>query len=68
MNEDLKIVLELQNMLKESLVPLSVQKDIHERCSKIKRGNVTLSEIKGSDPFMEEVFEMARKRVENNKK
>ncbi|MCT2535716.1 hypothetical protein NC661_06400 [Aquibacillus koreensis] len=64
MNQEVKVVEELQKMMTTNEVPVSVQEDINELCQKFSQGTASLNELQHGDPFIEEVVQKAIKRIE----
>ena len=63
MNQETKIANELQKMLIENLIPVSVQEDINVLSEKLDNGDITLGELENKDQFVVEVIQKAKNRI-----
>ncbi len=63
MNQETKIANELQKMLTENQIPVSVQEDINVLSEKLANGDITLGELENKDQFVEEVIQKAKNRI-----
>jgi hypothetical protein len=63
MNQETKVANELQKMLIENSVPVSVQEDINELSDKLANGEITLGELENKDQFVAEVIKKAKNRI-----
>jgi hypothetical protein len=63
MNQETKVANELQKMLTENLVPVSVQEDINALSDKLANGDITLGELENKDQFIVEVIQKAKNRI-----
>ena len=63
MNQETKIANELQKMLTENQIPVSVQEDINVLSEKLANGELTLGELVNKDQFVVEVIQKAKNRI-----
>jgi cytochrome b involved in lipid metabolism len=52
MDQEKRLAEELNKMLKEDKVPLSVSEDVHEICRSLDAGEMTINDLQGKDAFI----------------
>lgn len=62
-NQETKIANELQKMLTENQIPVSVQEDIIVLSEKLANGELTLGELENKDQFVVKVIQKAKNRI-----
>lgn len=62
-NQETKIANELQKMLTENQIPVSVQEDIKVLSEKLANRELTLGELENKDQFVVEVIQKAKNRI-----
>ncbi|MFD1738927.1 hypothetical protein ACFSCX_20655 [Bacillus salitolerans] len=55
---------ELNEMINEDNIPLSITEDIHEITARLQRGEMMVSDLKGMDVFIEEKIKEAMQRLQ----
>ncbi|WP_088105620.1 hypothetical protein [Halalkalibacter urbisdiaboli] len=68
MSQEQQLATELNNMLNEDRIPLSISEDIHEICERLQSGEMNINDLQGSDAFIVEAVEEALNRIQQNSK
>ncbi|WP_227935351.1 hypothetical protein [Alkalihalobacillus deserti] len=66
MNKETKVANELQKMLTQNEVPISVQEDINQISDSLVNGLVSLNELQKEDQFVVEVIQKAMTKIEGS--
>lgn len=62
-NKETLLANELQSMMTQNVVPVSVQEDINHISQQLTNGNTTLKELENQDPFVVDIIQKAMDRM-----
>ncbi|WP_078549415.1 hypothetical protein [Litchfieldia alkalitelluris] len=64
MNQEKLVAKELNQMINEDKIPLSITEDVHEICRSLISGEMKVSELQDKDSFIVSAVQQAMSRID----